>query len=284
VTTRRGFLGASLAALAAHGYRFRPSAPARETDPPSDRLDTIGVQLYTVRGEMRRDPEGTLARVARIGYREVEFAGYHNRTPEQLRDALRANGLSAPAAHVGLDSLEGDRGARTIDAAATLGHRYLVVAWMPEDWRRTLDDWRRVAERMNRVGERTRAAGIQFAYHNHDFEFRPLEGRVPFEVFCEAADPTLVQIELDLFWITHGGGDPLAFIGRWPGRVPMVHVKDRTVEGTMVDVGAGAINWRRIFAERRRAGIRHYFVEHDEPPDPWASISASFGYLGRLEV
>ena len=282
--TRRDFVTAvGAAALHADGLHERYHSPL-PTPSTVGNLGPLGVQLYTLRGEMRRDFEGTLARVAQIGYREVEFAGYFNRTPSRIRAMLDANHLVAPGAHVGLETLEGDAGARTIESAQQIGHQYLLVAWTPVEWRRTLDDWRRMAERFNSVGERTRAAGIQFAYHNHDFEFRELEGRVPFEVLCEATDPHLVQIEMDLFWIVHGGGDPLAFFQRWPGRVPMVHVKDRTADGRMVDVGAGAIDWRRIFAQRRQAGIRHYFVEHDEPPDPWASIQASYTYLSRLSV
>ncbi len=287
---RREFLG-SLAALAlSRESRVEsPESGCRETldsqlSTLDSRLSPLGVQLYTLRAEMRSSVEATLARVRDIGYREVEFWNYYNRTPRQIRDALRAAGLRAPSAHVGLDALEGDQAARTFEAARIIGHRYLVVAWMPAEWRRTLDDWRRVADRMNRVGEAARAAGLQYAYHNHDYEFRPLEGRVPFDLLCEATDPRLVRIELDLFWITHGGADPLAFMQRWPGRVPMIHVKDRTAEGRMVDVGAGAMDWRAIFARRRQAGIRHYFVEHDEPPDPFASVRASYEYLSRLNV
>jgi len=292
MTTRREFvtsLGAAAIGAGTQGYRSPLPAPEPgggigTLGAAEARIRPLGVQLYTVRDLMRRDVEGTLARVGEIGYREVEWWGSFDRTPAQLSSALRAAGLTSPSAHVGLETLEGDAGSRTIATAQEIGHHYLVVASMPVEWRRTLDDWRRVAERMNRVGERLRAAGMQYAYHNHDFEFRPLEGRIPFDVLCESTDPGLVQIEVDLFWIIHGGGDPLAFFSRWPGRVPMVHVKDRTADGRMVDVGAGVIDWRAIFARRAQAGIRHYFVEHDEPPDPMASIAASYRYLSRLSV
>ncbi len=282
-------LGAAALGVGTKGYHS-PLPPPRsgdDLDPSGNakaRIRPLGIQIYTVRDLMRRDVEGTLARVGEIGYREVEWWGSYDRTPAQLASALRAAGLTAPSAHVGLEALEGDAGSRTIATAQEMGHHYLVVASMPAEWHRTLDDWRRVADRMNRVGERLHAAGLQYAYHNHDFEFQPLEGRIPFDVLCESTDPGLVQIEVDLFWIIHGGGDPLAFFRRWPGRVPMVHVKDRTADGRMVDVGAGVIDWRAIFAHRAQAGIRHYFVEHDEPPDPMASIAASYRYLSRLSV
>ncbi len=264
-------LGAAAAALGAPRPRARVLSP-------------VGLQLYTLRAEMRRDLEGTLARVAEIGYQEVEFAGYFERTPRQIAEALRAAGLRAPSAHFGLEALEGEAGARNLALAREVGHRYVIVAWIAPAQRGTLDGWRRVADRFNAVGRAARGAGLQFAYHNHDFEFRPLEGRVPFDVLCEATDPELVRIELDLFWITHGGGDPLAFFRRWPGRVHLVHVKDRTADGRMVDVGAGVIDWRAILGRRREAGIRHYFVEHDEPADPFASVTASYRYLSQLDV
>lgn len=251
---------------------------------PADKLDRIGLQLYTVRDEMARDVERTLARVAEIGYREVEFAGYFNREPKALRAALDAVGLSAPSAHVPFEAL-GDQWPKTFEDAQAIGHRYLVVPWIPEDQRRTLDGYRRVGERFNRAGEAAQAAGLQFGYHNHDFEFPPVEGRVPYDVLLESTDAKLVQMELDLYWIRAAGGDPLAYFARHPGRFTLVHVKD--MDGTpkhgMVDVGSGVIDFKGIFARREQAGIRHFFVEHDRPQSPLDSIRASFEYLRRLE-
>ena len=247
------------------------------------RLDRIGLQLYTVRDHMAKDFAGTLARVAAIGYREVEFAGYFGKDPREVRALLERHGLTAPAAHVGPGA--GDEWRAALEAAQAIGHHYLVVAWIPDAERRTLDDYRRFAERFNRAGEAARAAGMQFAYHNHDFEFVPLQGRLPYDVLLRETDPKLVQLEMDLYWITKGGQDPLAYFARYPGRFPMVHVKDSMGPPAhhMVDVGAGTIDWRKIFARRDRAGIRHWFVEHDQPADPFASIRASYNYLKRLE-
>ncbi len=256
---------------------------ARGSEGASGNLGVLGIQLYTLRSEMQRHVAETLAGVAEIGYREVEFAGYFGHGPSEIREMLNATGLSSPAAHVTVEpTLEG--WSATLEAAATMGHEHLVVAWIPPAMRTSLDDWRRTAALFNRAGEEAGAAGIQFAYHNHDFEFEVIDGRVPFDVLCEESDPELVKIELDLFWIIHGGGDPLAFFERWPGRVPLVHVKGRTADGLMVDVGAGVIDWAAIFAQRDQAGIRHYFVEHDEPGDAFASARASYEYLSRLQV
>ena len=246
------------------------------------RLGRIGLQLYTVRHELEKDFEGTIARVAATGYKEVELAGYFGRAPRELRALLDHHGLSAPSAHV---SLAPDQWRAALDAAPIVGHRYLVIAWIPPEERRTLDDYKRAAERLNRAAEDAHAAGIRFAYHNHDFEFQPLEGRLPYDLLLASTDPTLVQLEMDLYWITKGGQDPLAYFARWPGRFPMVHVKDAgpPPERRIEDVGAGTIDFKKIFARADQAGIRHYFVEHDEPADPFASIRASYGYLERLD-
>ncbi len=247
-------------------------------------LERIGVQLYTVRAEMARDLEGTLARVAEIGYKEVEFAGYFDRSPEQIRTILDGLGLSAPSGHMAFEEL-GDGWSRVLDRARSIGHEYVVIAWTPEEARRTMDDWKRIADKFNRAGEETRRAGLTFAYHNHNFEFVPIDGKVPFDMLLQRTDPAMVKLEMDLYWLTLAGGDPFTYFRQYPGRFPMVHVKDlkRGAPQPMVDVGAGDIDFRRIFAQSDAAGIKHYFVEHDEPASPFDSISASYRYLRRLE-
>jgi len=274
---RREFLGASSAIALGS---FLPPACRMSN---AARLDRIGLQLYTVRDVLERDFEGTLARVAQIGYKEVEFAGYFKHSPADVRAMLDRHGLSAPAVHTG--SIAPDDWKAALDAAKVVGHQYIVVPWVPQEKRMTLDGWKRVAEDFNRAGETARAAGVQFAYHNHDFEFPRMEGRIPFDVLLESTDPKLVQLEIDLYWITKGGQDPLTYFARWPGRVPLVHVKDSMggPEHKMVDVGAGKIDWKRIFAKRDQAGIKHFFVEHDQPPQPFEDIAASYKYLSQLE-
>ncbi|MDT8369631.1 MAG: sugar phosphate isomerase/epimerase [Longimicrobiales bacterium] len=271
------------------GRRVPSGAPsgeasgARSGGGSGEPIGPLGVQLYTVRDQMQADVARTLARVAGIGYREVEFAGYFGHAPREIRAMLDDTGLRAPAAHIAVEALT-DEWEATLETANAVGHDHLVVAWIPEPMRGSLDAWRRTADLFTRAGETARAAGLGLAYHNHDFEFHEMEGRVPFDVFCEESDPELVRIELDIFWITHGGGDALAFFERWPGRVPMVHVKGRTPEGEMVDVGQGAIEWAEVLGRHEEAGIRHYFVEHDTPDDSLASIEASYRYLSGLRV
>ena len=239
------------------------------------------MQLYTVRNALKADFDGTLRKVAAIGYQEVEFAGYMGRTPAQVKDSLKQAGLRAPAEHVDLETLEKEWGA-TVEAAHTVGHEYLVVAWIDAARRGSIEDYKRIAGIFNQLGRQANAAGLRFGYHNHAYEMATLEGQVPYDVLLQNTDPDLVCFEMDLYWTTDGGKDPLAYFAKYPGRFPLVHVKDRTASGQMVDVGQGTIDWGAIFAHRKQAGMKHEFVEHDEPGDPFASITASYDYLRAL--
>jgi sugar phosphate isomerase/epimerase len=240
----------------------------------------VGVQLYTVRNEMEKSVDATLARVAEIGYQEVEFAGHFRRTPAQLAAILNANNLTSPSGHLGLDVMR-TAWDRALDDSATIGHKYVVVAWVPPEERSSVDAARKLGEDFNRAGEAARTRGMTFAYHNHDFEFAPLGSTTCYDVLLATCDPKLVEFELDLFWITKAGKDPLAYLAQQPGRFPMVHVKDMAADGSMVDVGAGTIDFAKIFAAAN-GGIRHYFVEHDNPADPFGSIAASHAALAAL--
>jgi sugar phosphate isomerase/epimerase len=275
-TTRRELL----AALAAIGAGWVAGGRRAE----AGRLTPIGVQLYTVRTLLEKDFDGTLAALAAIGFREVEFAGYHGRTPRAVHEALQRAGLTAPSTHVPIESVRDDL-PRALDGARVIGHRYLVVPGIPER-QRTLDGYRAAADLFNRVGQQVQASGLQLAYHNHAFEFAAVDGHRPYDILLERCDPRHVAFEMDLYWITVGGRDPLTYFARWPGRFPLVHVKDSSglPDHRMTDVGAGRIPWKVIFAQRQQAGIRHSFVEHDSPADPLASVRNSYEYLRRLDV
>ena len=284
---RRGFLGSALAALAAAALPdgLRGAAPARGAlvDPAvvPARLDRIGLQLYTVREDAAHDLAGTLARVARIGYDDVEFAGYQGHSPGDVHRMLDAARLGAPAAHVPLERLRGEM-ATVLEEARVVGHGCIVCPWIDEK-ERTADGYADVAVALNRAGEAARENRISLAYHNHDFEFTPLpDGRKPYDLLLRLTEPELVDMEMDLFWAVKGGADPLAYFKEWPGRFTLLHAKDMDAAGRMVDVGKGTIDFRRIFAARLRAGMTNVFVEHDEPADPWASVSASYDYLKKL--
>jgi sugar phosphate isomerase/epimerase len=260
------------------GSRSGPAAPGPVP------LEPVGLQLYTVRSLMERDVPRTLQRVADVGYREVEFAGYYDHEPERLRGILDRLGLSAPSAHVSLETMEGDGAASAIRAAQALGHRWLVVPWLPPEQRQTLDDYRRVAASLEEIGARVNDAGLRLAYHNHDFELEPIDGTLPYTILADT-EPDRVALQLDLYWVRAAGSDALTWFRRHPGRFPSVHVKDMATDGEMVDVGSGVIDWADVLGKARAAGVEHLFVEHDQPgDDPIASVRNSFQYLHRLSV
>ncbi|HEY5218486.1 MAG TPA: sugar phosphate isomerase/epimerase [Gemmatimonadaceae bacterium] len=275
---RREFLRAAVGAVA--GSALLPRFAAQVSRADARGLGPIGLQLYTVRGEMGKDVEGTLATVSRIGYREVEFAGLFNHSAKDVRAMLGRHGLVAPSSHVAVPDTA-DEWHRDLDDAVTLGQSYIICPWIDEK-DRTVDGYKRVAARFNTAGEAAKKAGLQFGYHNHDFEFKPVEGQLPYDLLLAECDPQLVKMEIDIFWMVNGGKDPLVYLARDPARFPMVHAKDRTADGKMVDVGAGVIDFRKILGAFERAGLKHCFVEHDDPKDPFASARASFTYLNRL--
>jgi sugar phosphate isomerase/epimerase len=287
---RRAFvraLGGGVVTLAAGAGCARAETDAAEATARAEPVAAgtggePGLQLYTVRQEMERDLEATLARVAEIGYREVEFAGYFGRSPADVRAAVAAAGLRAPAAHIPLESFETALDA-TLDAALEAGHQLVIIPFVGND-RRTAEGYQRLADAFDEFGARASARGLRFGYHNHDFEFAPLGDTNGMEILLAGTDVANVGFELDLFWVRKGGGDALDLFGRFPGRFPAVHVKDMdgSPEGRMVNVGEGVIDFAAIFARAEQGGIQHYFVEHDQPEDPLESIRRSYQGLTQL--
>jgi sugar phosphate isomerase/epimerase len=242
----------------------------------------IGIQLYTVRGLMQRDAAGTLEKLAKIGYEEVEFAGLYGKSAKEMRALLDRYGLVAPSSHIGTAEMRGEW-ERTLADAVTLGQRYITCAWIDQS-DRTLNGYREIADLFDRSGEAARRAGLQLCYHNHDFEFTRVEGIVPYDLLLRECDRELVKMEMDIFWLVKGGRDPLEYFQWYPGRFPLLHVKDMDAAGRMVDVGRGTIGFRGIFQHAAKAGMQHFFVEHDEPKDPLATARASYDYLRSLDV
>lgn len=292
--TRRTFLGqvAATPLIAAAADLSRPSGDSAKAE---HRIERLGLQLYTVRNQMEKDFEGTLAKVAAAGYREVEFAGYFDHAPKDVRAILDRHKLTAPSAHFDYASIE-KKLPELLETSHVIGQRFLVNPWIDEEMRKQPDVWKRVAATFNKAGEACGKAGVQFAYHNHHFEFVPVNGVMPFEELLKECDPNLVKMELDLCWITVARQDPLRYFQRFPGRFPLVHVKGlkKIPDGTppvpfdqaipnITDVGTDdLIDWKRIFAKADQAGIQHYFVEHDQAPSPFDSITASAKYLEAL--
>ena len=279
--TRRTFL--ATLGVAAFGIASRDALADGILLAPHRKLKKVGLQLYSVRDLMKADLPGTLRKVAQIGYKEVEFAGYFGRSPAQIRALLKQNGLTSPSSHIGLDILEKDSVRAFADAKA-IGHQWVTMPYIPEERRKTVDDWNKIIDLLNQLGPQAKAAGLRLAYHNHDFEIRPVNGVRPLDMMLDKTDPSLVDFEMDLYWVVFGGGDPLDFFNRHPKRFAMVHVKDSAgpPDNKMVDVGKGTIDFPKIFAQSDKAGIKHYFVEHDQPADPIATIRNSYRYLHAL--
>lgn len=246
----------------------------------------IGLQLYTLRELFAADPIGTLGKVARIGYREVEYGGggYDAMDHAALRKAMDRLGLTCPSVHVGYEALEANF-AGSVKMARTLGANTVVLPWMAPEMRNA-ESWKGAVANFDRWARQLKGEGLGFAYHNHDFEFTVKSaGRSLFDMLVSDTDPALVKIELDLFWTVAAGEDPNAVIRRLPGRIYAYHVKDRTADGKMTSVGAGTIDFADIFTLNRLAGVRHFYVENDQAPAPYLpDITASFAALSRLRT
>lgn len=253
------------------------------------RIEKIGLELYTVRDALGKDFEGTLAKVAKIGYTEVEFAGYFahipefNPSPKRTREIIDADGLSASSTHVPYSALSPENWPKVIEASKVLGHDYIVNPSIDREVLKQPDGWKRAAATFTRAGEESQKAGIQFAYHNHVEEFKPTaDGKLPYDILLSQSDPKFVKMEIDLGWAHVAGIDPLKYFAKYPGRFPLVHVKDFDKNGTMTEVGSGVVDWKGIFGKADLAGIKHYFVEHDNPKSPFDSIQTSYAYLKDL--
>ena len=287
---RRAFLQTAVTATAATLLSSRFGWAAGE-----HKINKVGVQLYTVRDLMKDDFDGTIAKVAQVGYKEVEFAGYFGRTAQQVKDVLTKNGLTAPSTHVQYDELD-EKFPSVIEFSKTVGMSYIICPWIPEELRKSPDIWKQASDKFNKCGEQTKQAGIQFGYHNHWFEFLPTNGQLPYDQLLKDCDANLVKMEMDLCWAEAAGADPVKYFEKYPGRFPLVHVKDLkskphvTTGGAqnfgdtvdLTEVGSGIIDWKRIFMHSQQAGIKHYIVEHDHPKQPIESISKSYEYLKNL--
>lgn len=269
---RRAFIVGLPAVLVAARCGSDPAAAAPLFESP-------GVQLYTVRQAMAADPDGTLARLAGIGYREVELAGTYGLSAVDFRRKLDVAGLRAVSGHVGLDAVRNDW-ERTLDDANELGQSLIVVPSLPESVR-SAEGLAGVAEEFDRAGEAARTRGLRFGYHNHQWEFEPLGGSTAMEILLDHTSAEVVDWQMDVFWTVDGGADPLVWMDRYQDRVTSIHIKDRTASGEMVDVGDGVIDFGAVFALGRRHALSHGFVEHDSPGDAMQSVRRSFEYLQR---
>lgn len=241
-----------------------------------------GVQLYTLRNLMIESVAKTLQLVSGIGFREVELAGLFGESPENFRRILDGEGLTAPSSHIPLETLE-DNFDAVLESASTLGHKHIVLPWLQEDRRKTLDDYKRLAQRMNLWGEACRKAGLRFSYHNHAFEFDTLNNEIPYDILLSGTDPDYVLFEMDLYWIAKAKRDPTHYFKSHPGRFPLWHIKDMDHKGDITDVGKGVIDFPKIFSAAKLAGLEHGFIEHDSTLQPETTLRTGYETVKRIQ-
>jgi sugar phosphate isomerase/epimerase len=258
----------------------------------------LGIQLYTLRNELGKDPAGTLKKVAALGYKQVELYGFPNADP--LVSGAKDAGLEINSAHFEWDAVVNPKDAAMSDFAVILekahklGLSHLVIPYLKEPNRTSLDDYRKVAENSNKAAVMAKKAGIQLSYHNHNFEFEPKEGgKSGYDVFMAEFSPDM-KFEIDVFWVKAAGIDPVALIGKLHGRVTQLHLKDLK-EGVAVPsfatslptdafqpLGAGIIPMEPIIVAAKAAGVEHCHVEQDQSPAPLTDIGTSMTYLRKL--
>jgi sugar phosphate isomerase/epimerase len=252
----------------------------------SRRLDRIGLELYSVRNAMRADPERTLAAVRAIGYTDVELLWSHGnfgRSPQQVRDTLAHEGLRAPSAHISPTTiLVGWE--RSLDTAKMLGHEYLIVPSLQADLGLTLDDWREWADRFNAAGAVARRAGVWLAFHNEPDHMKPIDGKVPYDVFVERTDPSVVRLQLDTGNMLMGGGDPMQYLAKHRERYWSFHLKDAVADrSTDTELGTGIFDIKRFLAAIPELARKPLHVEQENGRDELASARADFQYLRTLD-
>lgn len=276
---RRIFVQSVTAAAVGVGAAPRTMLAAR-------RLDRIGLELYSVRRAMSADPDRTLAAVRAIGYTDVELLwsfGNFGRSPQQVRDALTREGLRAPSAHISPAAiLVGWE--RSLDTAKVLGHEYLIVPSFTADTERSLDDWREWADRFNAAGALARRAGIWLAFHNEPDHMKAIDGKVPYDVFVERTDPSVVRLQLDTGNMLLGGGDPMQYLAKYRDRYWSFHLKDVVADRSHdTELGTGSFDFRRFLAAIPDLAKKPCYVEQENARDELASARTDFEYLRNLE-
>jgi len=247
----------------------------------------IGLQLYSLRNEISADLEGSLQKIAAIGYGKLEAAGYANgrfygMDPRDFRAMVENYGMQLTASHLTFGENETQQ---VIEAHKAAGVKYLVWPWIGKEDRESIVALENLAVKFNRLGSLCNENGLFFGYHNHDFEFIPVEGRLPYDILLENTDPALVFMEIDLYWITYAGKDPLAYFGKHPGRFRLWHVKDMMAgeEREMTEVGSGIIDYNALFTYSELAGMEEFFVEQDViRGDAFESVRKSHDYLESI--
>ena len=285
-TTRRTFLK-STGAIAA-------SAASLDAAKPQHELKTIGVQLYTVRTVIDSNPAKTLGQISDIGYREAECT---SQNLDAIVEAMKETKLKPVSVHMegSLWKPEAQQKRSVAFADAKMkGFEYVVYPYVPPQERAGVEGMKRLAENLNAAAKDAHANGLQVCYHNHAFEFEPMDGTTPLDVLLSSTDPKQVGLEMDIFWVVTAGRDPVELINQYHNRVHLLHLKDRmkpakphynedVPRDTFKEVGHGQIDIAAVLRAATAAPVKHYFVEQDATPgDPVESLRQSFEYLHAL--
>ena len=257
----------------------------------------IGLQLYTLRESVAKDVPGVFSQVAKAGYSELEMFGlsaenkFFGHTVKETAALLKQNNLTSPSGHYMPEKFlfnngNGDDLKNLCDVANQLGNSYLIIPWMSEEKRNSIDKYKAIAERLNKAGEICKSANLQLAYHNHDFDFANLNGEHGYNILLKNTDSKLVKMEMDLYWVVRAGYDPVALFKSNPGRFHLWHVKDmnKNDKTQNTEVGNGSLDFKTIFAAAKLAGVKHYIVEQENNyvPDFYGSIAASSKQVKKL--
>ncbi len=250
----------------------------------------VGLQIYTLRDTIFKDPKGVLKQVADFGYKKLETFAYKDSSIFGMPFAdfgkyIKDLGMKVTSGHYGIDQAKSDAWEKAVTDAKSIGQDYLVVPYLVEGDRKTIDDYKKVCAILNKAGEVAKKNGMKFGYHNHAFEFQTLEGQIPYDVMLKELDPKLVDMEMDIFWVVNAGYDPLTYFEKHPGRFTQWHVKDMDESDKMrnANVGSGTIDWKKIFANAKKSGMKHFYVEQETYPGaPIDSVGASIKYLNTI--
>lgn len=250
----------------------------------------IGLQLYTLRESIFGDPKDVLKKVAGFGYKELETFAYTDGKIFGMPFAdfgkyVKDLGMKVVSGHYGLDLVKGDKWEKAVADAKSIGQKYMILPYLVEGDRKTIDDYKKICEIMNKAGEVCKKNGIRFGYHNHAFEFEQLEGQTPYDVLLKETDPKVVGMELDLYWVVRAGRDPLQLFEQHQGRFEQWHVKDmdKANKDRNADIGTGSIDFKSIFAKAKLSGMKHFYVEQESYPGaPIDSVAASIKNLKAI--
>jgi sugar phosphate isomerase/epimerase len=250
----------------------------------------IGLQLYSLRDAIPQDPKGVLQKVASFGYKELESYSYKDgkifgMAFSEFGKYVKGLGMRVTSGHYGIDLIRGDSWEKAVADAKSIGQDYMVMPYLQEEERKSIDNYKKICESLNKAGEVCNKHGIRFGYHNHAFEFDTVDGQTPYDVMLKELDPKMVGMEMDIYWVIRAGKDVFQYFEKYPGRFEQWHVKDmdKNNKERNADVGTGSIDFKAIFAKAKQSGMKHFYVEQETYPGaPIDSIAACIKNLKTI--